>query len=44
MTEREKLIKEATELGLTFAKNAKTDTIQKAVDQAKEEAIAEEAF
>ena len=44
MTERQKLIQEATELGLTFAKNAKTTTIQKAVDLAKEEAIAEEAF
>ena len=41
MTERQKLIQEAEELGLTFAKNAKTATIEKAVNQAKEDKLTE---
>ena len=37
MTERQELLEEAEALGLSFAKNAKTANIQKAIDQAKEE-------
>jgi len=44
MTERETLLEEAKTLGLTFAKNAKTATIQKAVEQAKKDNDAEAAF
>ncbi len=44
MTERQTLLEEAGSLGLTFAKNAKTINIQKAVNQAKEDIITEEAF
>jgi len=44
MTEREKLLAEAKELNLEFAKNAKTDTIRDAVTKAKEEKMEEEAF
>ena len=35
MTERQELLEEAKALGLKFAANAKTDTVQKAVDLAK---------
>ena len=44
MTERQKLLEEAKSLGLTFAKNAKTDNIRSAVEVARTEAIAEEAY
>ncbi len=44
MTDRELLLAEAGELGLVFAKNAKTENISKAVEKAKAEAIEEEAF
>ena len=44
MTERQKLLEEAKALGLEFANNAKTENIKKAIAQAKEEAIEEEAF
>ena len=43
MTEREELLEEAKSLGLEFAKNAKTDNIRKAVEQARLEKIDEEA-
>lgn len=35
MTEKERLLEEAKPLGLSFAKNAKADTIKKAIAQAK---------
>lgn len=44
MTERETLLEEAKDLGLTFAKNAKTENIRKAVETARSEATAEDAF
>ena len=44
MTEREQLLEEASALGLSFAKNAKTSTIQKAVDQAKNEVKVQDAI
>ncbi|RLE58404.1 MAG: hypothetical protein DRJ35_07960 [Thermoprotei archaeon] len=44
MTNRDLLLSEAGKLGLTFAKNAKTETIQKAVDKANIEATEEKAF
>ena len=44
MTPRQELLEEAKALGLTFAGNAKTENIQKAVDQAKTEAAEEAAF
>ena len=44
MTERESLLQEAKDLGLTFAKNAKTENIKKSVAVAKSEAAAEDAF
>ena len=43
MTNREELFKEAKELGLKFAKNAKTTAIQEAVDKLKMESVAEAA-
>jgi hypothetical protein len=44
MTERQQLLEEAKALGLSFAGNAKTDNIKKAVEQAKAEAAEEEAY
>jgi hypothetical protein len=44
MTKREQLLEEAKTLGLSFPKNAKTETIEKAVNVAKEEQAAEAAF
>ncbi len=44
MTERQTLLEEAEALGLTFAKNAKTEVIKKAVKQEKEDVLTEEAF
>ena len=44
MTERQELLEAAKALGLKFAANAKTDTIKKAVVQAKEDAETEAAF
>jgi len=44
MTERKELLEEAKALGLSFANNAKTENIQKAVVAAKEEKASEEAF
>ena len=44
MTDRQKLLEEAKALGLKFAHNAKTETVQKAVEQAKADNVAEEAF
>jgi len=43
MTEREQLLQEAGELGLTFAKNISTDRLKAAVGQAKELNVAEDA-
>ncbi len=43
MTERQELIAEAEELGLSFAKNAKTEKIKKAGAEAKAEAILDKA-
>ncbi len=43
MTKKESLLEEAKAFGLSFAKNAKTETIEKAIAQAKEEAEAAEA-
>ncbi len=42
--ERRELLDEAKELGLSFAANAKTDNIKKAIEQAKSEALEEDAF
>ena len=44
MTPRQELLEEAKALGLTFAANAKTENIKKAVEQAKGEAAEEQAF
>jgi len=44
MTEREELLEEAGQLNLVFAKNAKTENIKKAVEQARIEKVEEEAF
>ena len=44
MTERQELLAEAKELGLSFAANAKTDTIKKAVATAKEDKAQEAAL
>ncbi len=44
MTQREELLKEAGQLNLAFAKNAKTENIKKAVEQARLEKVEEEAF
>ena len=44
MTERQQLLEEAKSLGLSFAANAKTDNIKKAVLTAREEAAGSEAF
>jgi hypothetical protein len=44
MTDRQKLLEEAKALGLSFPSNAKIENIKNAVNQAKTEASAEEAF
>ena len=44
MTEKQKLLEEAKELGLDFPKNAKVETIKSAIAQAKEEQATTEAF
>ena len=44
MTEKQKLLEEAHELGLDFPKNAKVDSIKSAIAQAKEEKATTEAF
>jgi hypothetical protein len=44
MTERQELLAEAKELGLSFAKNAKTENIKSAIEQAKEAGKEEVAY
>ena len=44
MTEREQLLEEAGQLGLIFAKNAKTENIKKSVEQARLEKVEKKAF